>query len=115
MFKLEPRAAPSTALMLASPLLALAIFRGTKLIPQNRRLEQLRHTAEEIITKLGFQGSAVRQYQRADVALWNVDLLHAIDQRSAHQGHASPVDLHVLVCHDPAYRHGQVQSHLVAG
>jgi Na+/H+ antiporter NhaA len=83
---------------LISPLLALAVFRGTRaLIPQSRRLEQLRRTAESIID-LSDDVDPARDHIRGDED-GAVTLVEYADFECPYCGRAEPTIRELLAMH----------------
>jgi Na+/H+ antiporter NhaA len=83
---------------LISPLLALAVFRGTRmLIPQSRRLEQLRRTADSIID-LSDDVDPERDHIRGD-ADGPVTLVEYADFECPYCGRAEPTIRELLALH----------------
>jgi Na+/H+ antiporter NhaA len=86
------------AACLISPLLAFAVFRGTRmLIPQSRRLEQLRRTAESIID-LDEDVDPERDHIRGDPA-GVVTLVEYADFECPYCGRAEPTIRELLDMH----------------
>jgi Na+/H+ antiporter NhaA len=86
------------AAALISPLLALAVFRGTRvLIPANRRLDQLRRTADSIID-LSEDVDPARDHIRGDED-GTVTLVEYADFECPYCGRAEPTIRELLMMH----------------